>query len=152
MRKLSGHAVQWFPQNMWQNIQQHFYRKRGEIRPVCPLIPEAPRKLWVTVLNYTEVYSRASLVVQRLKASACNVGDLGSIPGSGRSPGEGNGDPLQYSCLENPRDGGAWWVAIYGVAQSRTRLKRLSSSSSSWTRFSARSNKSCVIQDLSLET
>ena len=46
--------------------------------------------------------------------------------------GEGNGSPLQCSCLENPRDGGAWWAAIYGVAQSRTRLKRLSSSSSSW--------------------
>ena len=45
--------------------------------------------------------------------------------------GEGNGNPLQYSCLENPREGGAWWAAISGVAQSRTRLKRLSSSSSS---------------------
>ena len=45
--------------------------------------------------------------------------------------GEGNGTPLQYSCLENPRDRGAWWAAVYGVAQSRTRLKRLSSSSSS---------------------
>ena len=42
--------------------------------------------------------------------------------------GEGNGDPLHYSCLENPMDGGAWWAAIYGVAQSRTQLKRLSSS------------------------
>ena len=47
--------------------------------------------------------------------------------------GEGNGNPLQCSCLENPRDGGAWWAAVYGVAQSRTRLKRLSSSSSSCT-------------------
>ena len=50
--------------------------------------------------------------------------------------GEGNGNPLQYSCLENPRDRGAWWAAVYGVAQSWTRLKRLSSSSSSnssWT-------------------
>ena len=45
--------------------------------------------------------------------------------------GEGNGNPLQYSCLENPRDGGAWWAVVYGVAQSRTWLKRLSSSSSS---------------------
>ena len=45
--------------------------------------------------------------------------------------GEGNGNPLQCSCLENPRDGGTWWTAVYGVAQSRTRLKRLSSSSSS---------------------
>ena len=46
-------------------------------------------------------------------------------------PGEGNGNPLQCSCLENPRDRGAWWAAVYGVAQSRTRLKRLSSSGSS---------------------
>ena len=43
-----------------------------------------------------------------VKVSACNVGDLGLIPGSGRSPGEGNDNPLQYSCLENPMDGGAW--------------------------------------------
>ena len=54
--------------------------------------------------------------------SACNAGDLGSIPGSGRSPGEGNDTPLQYSCLENPMDGGAWWVTVYGVTESQTRL------------------------------
>ena len=47
--------------------------------------------------------------------------------------GEGNGNPLQYSCLENPWNSGAWWAAIYGVAESRTRLKRLSSSSSRWS-------------------
>ena len=52
------------------------------------------------------------------KASACNAGDLGSIPGSGRSPGEGNGNPLQYSCLENPMDGGAWWATVHGTAES----------------------------------
>ena len=56
-----------------------------------------------------------------VKASACNVGDLGSIPGSGRSPGEGNGNPLQYSCLENPMDGGAWWATVHLVAKSWTR-------------------------------
>jgi len=60
-----------------------------------------------------------------VKASACSAGDLGSIPGSGRSPGEGNGNPLQYSCLENPMDGGAWWATVYGVAKSRTRLSDL---------------------------
>ena len=57
-----------------------------------------------------------------VKASACNAGDLGLIPGSERSPGEGNGNPLQYSCLENPMDGGAWWATVHGVGKSRTRL------------------------------
>ena len=61
--------------------------------------------------------------------------ELPNIVGICDSPshltGEGNGNPLQCSCLENPRDGGAWWAAVYGVAQSRTRLKRLNSSSSS---------------------
>ena len=56
------------------------------------------------------------------KASAYNAGDPGSIPGLGRSPGEGNGNPRQYSCLENPMDGGAWWAAVHGVAKSQTRL------------------------------
>ena len=56
------------------------------------------------------------------KVSACNVGDLGLIPGLGRSPGEGNGNPLQYSCLENSMDGGAWQATVYGIAKSRIRL------------------------------
>ena len=117
------------------------------------------------------------LVVKNPPANAGDLGDVGSIPGLGRSPGggqptpvflpgeshgqrslagygprdckeldtteqlhchfslscigEGNGNPLQYPCLENPRDGGAWWAAVYGVAQNRTRLRQLSSSSSS---------------------
>ena len=54
------------------------------------------------------------------KASACNVGDPGSIPGLGRPPGEGNGNPLLYSCLENPVDGGAWWATVHGVTKSQT--------------------------------
>ena len=57
-----------------------------------------------------------------VKASACNVGDLGSFPRSGRSPGEGNGNPLQYSCLENPMDRRAWWATVHGFPKSRTRL------------------------------
>ena len=56
------------------------------------------------------------------KASACNVGDPVSIPGSGRSLGERNGNPLQYSCMENPMDGGAWWATVRGVSESHTRL------------------------------
>ena len=61
------------------------------------------------------------------KASVCNVGDPGSIPGLGRSPGEGNGNPLQYSCLENSMDGGAWWATVHGVAKSRTPLSDFTS-------------------------
>ena len=55
--------------------------------------------------------------------SACNAGDPGSIPGLGRSPGEGNGNPLQYSCLENPMDRGAWRATVHGVAKSWTQLR-----------------------------
>ena len=56
------------------------------------------------------------------KESACSAGDPCSIPGLGRSHGEGNGDPLQYSCLENPMGGGAWQATVHGVAKSRARL------------------------------
>ena len=62
------------------------------------------------------------------KESACNVGNKGSIPGSGRSPGGGHSNPLQYSCLENPMNGGAWWAIVRGVTKSQTRLKQLSTS------------------------
>ena len=57
------------------------------------------------------------------KASACNAGDLGSIPRWERAPGEGNGNPLQYSCLGNPMDRGAWWATVHGVAELDTTLQ-----------------------------
>ena len=60
------------------------------------------------------------------KESACNAGGQGSIPGLGRSPGGGHGNPLQYSCLENPMDRGAWRATVHGVTKSRTRLRLLS--------------------------
>ena len=56
------------------------------------------------------------------KESSGNAGEGDSIPGSGRSPGQGNGNPVQYSCLENPMDGGAWRATVHGVAKSQTRL------------------------------
>ena len=56
------------------------------------------------------------------KTSAYSVGDMGLIPGLGRSPGEGNGSLLQYSCLEDPMDGGAWSATVHGVSKSQTRL------------------------------
>ena len=64
------------------------------------------------------------------RESVCNAGDPGLLPGLGRSPGKGNDNPLQYPCLENPMDRGAWWAIVHGVSQSQTRLKRLSSNSS----------------------
>ena len=57
-------------------------------------------------------------MVKNLPANAGDVRDVGSIPGLGRSPGGGHGNPLQYSCLENPMDRGAWWATVHGVAKS----------------------------------
>ena len=65
-------------------------------------------------------------MVKNPPASAGDVKDAGSIPGLGRSPGGGSGNPLQYSSLENPKDRGAWWAIIHSVAKSQTQLKRLS--------------------------
>ena len=59
-------------------------------------------------------------MAQTVQESSCNVGDLGSIPGLGKSPGGGHGNRLQYSCLENPMDRGAWQAAVHGVAKSWT--------------------------------
>ena len=61
--------------------------------------------------------AQASLVAQLIKESACNVGVRGLIPGLGRSRGEGHGNPLQYSCLANPRDRGAWQATVHGVTR-----------------------------------
>ena len=64
-----------------------------------------------------------SLVAQMVKNPPANAGEVGSIPGFGRSPGEGNGNPLQYSCLENPVDRGAWWATVQRVVKSQTQVK-----------------------------
>ena len=62
-----------------------------------------------------------------VKNPPANAGDVGLIPGSGRCPEEGNGNPLQYSCLENPKDRGAWWATVHRVSKSQTQLKQISS-------------------------
>ena len=64
-----------------------------------------------------------ALVVKNLPVNAGDLRDVGSIPGWGRFPGEGNSNPLQYSCLENPMDRGAWQATVHGVAKSRRQLK-----------------------------
>ena len=77
---------------------------------------------------YIHPASKVALMVKNLMANA-NAGDVrdtGSIPGLGRSSGEGNGNPLQYSCLENPMDRGTWWTTVHRVKKSWIRLKQLS--------------------------
>ena len=80
--------------------------------------------LYFVILFYTQCDSIYFLELKNGgsdgKESACNAGDLGLISGSGRSPGEGNGSPLQYSCLENSMDRGAWWATVHEVAESDT--------------------------------
>ena len=93
---------------------------------VCPplLTSSLPRKVHFCIFKRLGLLRWLSG-----KESACNSGDTVSIPGSGRSPGEGNVNPLQYSCLENPMDGGDWWAIVQRVAKSRTWL-------SDWTHTS----------------
>ena len=83
--------------------------------------PEIQMNCWMTVLvnmAFTTPFPDGS----DSKKSACNVGDPGLIPGSGISPGEGNGKPLKYSFLENFMDRGAWWATVHGVTKSQTQL------------------------------
>ena len=100
--------------------------------PVCVYTHRFTDRKWgYTVQKSLLLYRRGFPGGSVVKNPSANEGDMDSFPGLGRSPGGGNGNPLQCSCLENPRDGGAWWAAVYGVAQSWTWLTRFSSSSSS---------------------
>ena len=69
--------------------------------------------------------AKVTLAVKNPPGNTGDTRDMGSIPGSGRSPGGGHGNPLQWSCLENPMDGGAWWATVHGMAKSWTQLKQL---------------------------
>ena len=91
------------------------------LAPPCCLSVNNKHDVWSFRYRLMQVY--CCLVMKsgsEVKASVWNAGDPGSIPGSGRSPGERNGNPLQCSCLQNPRDGEAWLAAVYGFAQSWT--------------------------------
>ena len=97
----------------------------GEVGGSCPLVGQG--------CLHAGVRGAADSVLElpwrlRGKESACKAGDAGDtglIPESGRSPGGQHGNPLQYSCLENPMDRGGWWATVHGVAKGRTQLKRL---------------------------
>ena len=91
----------------------------------CSLHPRFARDCSWSVLC-VHWASQLALVVKNPPANAGDLRDMGWILGLGRSPGEGNSNPLQYSCLENPMDRGAWWDTVHGVTKSWTRLKQLS--------------------------
>ena len=97
--------------------QTHVHRVGDDIQPSHPLV-WALIPLWgphPQDLTQTWLPPKGS--------TSCNTGDVGSVPGSGRSPGEGSGNPLQYSCLENPMDRGAWRATVHGVAKSQTQTE-----------------------------
>ena len=83
----------------------------------CILLISTSLSLIVIVYTVMLWISQVMLVVKNPPASAGDTGDTGSIPGSGRSPGEGNGNPLQCCCLENPMDRGAWWASVHGLTR-----------------------------------
>ena len=91
------------------------------------------------MITYSKSVDRASQIVLVVKNQPANAGDIRdacSLPGLGRSPGVGNGNPLQYSCLENPIDRGAWQTIVHRVAESRTQLEQLSTHECSlWKAF-----------------
>ena len=101
---------------VWLNTEPNLTVRDQKLCPQLPGKPDTCKGLAIAKMGGFPGGSE-------VKASACNAGDLGSIPGSGRSPGEGNGNPLQYSCPKNPMDGGAWWATVQGVTNSRTPLR-----------------------------
>ena len=122
-------AMKWWDQMPWSSffecwvLSQLFHSplplsSRGSLFPLVAESKEEPKSL----LRKDLLCIMGFLGGSEVKAYACNAGDVCSIPGSGRSPGEGNGHPLQYSCLENPMDGGAWQATVHGVVKSRTWL------------------------------
>ena len=118
-------------QSLWKTLWRFLKKLRMIIRssnPTCEYLSEEMKTLiWKDIC--TSIYFWASKVMLVIKIMPANVGDIrgvGSIPGLGRSPGEGNGKPLQYSCLENPKDRGAWWAMVHRVTKCWTQLKQLS--------------------------
>ena len=85
-------------------------------------IPIDFHECYITVNVIIEA-SQVALVERNLPANAGDIKEAGSIPGLGRSPGVGNGNPLQYSCLEHPMDRGVWWAIIHRVTKSQTQLR-----------------------------
>ena len=114
-------------------LQSRKVKSESQVTQLCPTLRDLRRRRWhpTPVLLPGKSHGRRSLVgCSPWGREESDMTERLSFHFSLSCFGEGNGNPLKCSCLENPRDGGAWWAAVYGVGQSRTRLKRLSSSSS----------------------
>ena len=160
---------------MWKSLQSTWsvqdWAPRGgnlESRPPIPLLPPLIRTSWgcywpagpfqnpvrgggpvARTLGLTFEWHQASqvaVVVKNLPASAGDIRDAGSILGSGRSPGGGNGHSLQYSCLGNPMDRGAWWATVHGVTNNWTQLKRLSMCTQGFCGTNEKRERKCHLQ------
>ena len=97
-------------------------RSRGEKETSDEIGWRQRTREWMFLKNSCFRHFNVIQVVQEVKNPSANAGGMGSVPESGRSPGEGNGNPLQYSCLENPMDRGVWRATVHGVTKSQTQL------------------------------
>ena len=129
--RFKKHRVKtWLPDRGWPSMHRNhtsswdngfevsYFSKKNYVSLFGGLLPP--------VSQSTRLPSQVAQEVKNLPANAGDARDVGSIPGLGRSPGEGIGNPLQYSCLDNPMDKGAWQATVHGVAKSGTQLKQLS--------------------------
>ena len=111
--------------DMAERLSLHFsfpFKAINPHPPVCLLVWGVGAHQLFFLLSLFPLRGRSGFVVKSPPACVGGSGDVGLIPGSGRPPGGGDGSSLQYSSLESPRDGGAWWAAVRGAAQRRTRL------------------------------
>ena len=113
--------------NRWHTANLRGSKSEGQVEghDVCP--SHTRKSTWVSSSQIIQLHYRVAGLPWWLsgKESSCSVGDSGSIPGPGRSPRGGLGNPLQCSCLENPIDRGAWWTIVHGITESQTQLKGL---------------------------
>ena len=108
-------------------IQVDFQCWRNNISKLYDFEDTIYLRIYIYIYTHTYIWaSQVVLVAKNLPSNARDLRDTGSIPASGRSPGGGHGNPLEYFCPENPMDRGAWWATVHRVIKSQTRLKRLS--------------------------
>ena len=128
---LQSHPFHWMNRKVRVTLQAHVKCGRAflSLQDYTQQLFQSEDFMWKLYKHYCRVYLLQQLMVlwgfpssSNGKACDCNTGDQGSTPGSGRSPGEGNGNPCQYPCLENPMDKGAWWARVHGVTKSSTWL------------------------------